>query len=409
MSTRIYCLLTLALVTLLAACVKQMAPVPPETTTYQERVGDSYYSSGNFEKALQEYDKGLEAGADKSSIYYRKGFAYFSMDQWDKALENFNLAIKEDPSLSIAYEGAGMAAFQCGKIDEAAQYFEKTKELSPKHWVPYAFLAAIYHVRGKMDIAKEYHDKALRLGGKEQEPLVVATLRDAHAWAVKRTPAVAKPQDKQSAVPLEQTQAAAAPTEPEAVATPLKEEEVAAKLDALAEKQRQEEEAKQSALKKSAAPPQPSSAATKQEPEAPQIKPAPQSKKAAAVPAAPPVRQADATPRPVPGAANDADATTIEAEPLLPEPTAAPVPPTKTGPYAILESSFQRQSQAEHRVAELRKHGLAAYSASANLGSRGIWYRVLFGPFDTITAAREAKTRLLGQHGINDLVILKQK
>lgn len=437
MHTRgLLCILILAFAALAASCVKHKTPAPPTATTHQERLGDSFYQTGNFEMALQEYDKALKEGASAASVAYRKGFAYFSRDEWDEALAEFTHAIQADPNLTIAYEGAGMASFQIGKLDDAIRYFETTREQAPEHWVPYAFLAAIFHVRGRTEEAKLFHDQALLLGGEEQRPLVVSTLRDAHARALRLSTQVSDPEKESPAsetsgqdVAEQAAEASQSGQEPDK-----QREEAEAKLQALAEKQRQEEEAEKARIASGMRPAEAKEPAPPKKPVEKVATPAPPqaqkptTKPAETPPATPaPKKQAEprkepapqptpaATPeakpaKPAPPKAQAASPNTpqvIEAEPLKgeePEPV-----PNQPGPYAILESSFKNEAQAERRVSELRKQGLAAYTTRANLGSRGVWYRVLFGPFEDLHAAREAKERLMRQHKIKDMVIMKQR
>lgn len=443
----LYPTLALMLATLLVGCVKPKSPTPPEITTDQERVGDALFQKGNFQKAIEHYDLALKDGADIASVSYRKGYAYFAQDQWETALEQFKAAIQASPELAIAYEGAGMSAFQIGKLDDAVRYFEETRELAPKHWVPYAFLAAIYHVRGKTELAKELHDKALDLGGKKKEKLVVSTLRDAHARASKMTPAVLDPENKEAATAVTES------PKPETA----QEEDKAKDSDAVAEQDiappanaeatpAADQSADQS-VDESAG--QPDTEKGAEAPDAKASEKAAPEEKSSEIPNAAQADKAPASETTTPDAntaneeqtaAPEADKaqTTAEKQPTIEElaakhaaeddkealkspPVVAPGPGEKTDlgtvdalpagatRFTILESSWQTKGQADSRVTDLRQKGLSAYTASVNLGSRGIWHRVLFGPFADLKSARAAKERLIQTYNFTDMIILQQK
>ena len=423
MSRSVSRLLLPLLILALCGCLRQTTPQPPVPSTHQEQLGDSYFQSGNFEQALAEYDKALAEGADPASVAWRKGFAHFARDEWDPALQRFREAVRLDPQLAIAWEGAGMAAFQLGLLDEAVNAFEQTRTLAPKHWIPYAFLAAIYHVRGRIDEAKLFHDEALTLGGPERQPLVVATLRQAHAQAVKLTPVVKGGADVPVPAPV------AEETSGDAELTARQQRDMEAALQALAEKSQAQASPQPqpqpqpefgvdapptvarptAAVASSSTPPTPEVAAVQGE--APQDVPPLSTSASAPVPAPAPVE----TPAP---AAEPAAPAAVAATPQ-PAAASAPTVASAAAPdedlavgathYSIMESSFPKREQAESRVAELRDKGLAVYVGTINLGSKGIWYRVLFGPFRGVGAAREAQDRLKREHGFKELLILQQK
>jgi cell division septation protein DedD len=112
---------------------------------------------------------------------------------------------------------------------------------------------------------------------------------------------------------------------------------------------------------------------------------------------------------PVPGQPTKVKATASPAKaPAPPEtapPPAKPAPPDKTVkayaarsyPYAIHMASFQSTAVAHEELAKYRR-GFQAYLVRADLGKKGIWYRLFLGHFPSATAALDAikKYRLTG-------------
>lgn len=96
--------------------------------------------------------------------------------------------------------------------------------------------------------------------------------------------------------------------------------------------------------------------------------------------------------------------TAIAAQPVMPEAVKAvekkvealaskPEKPVSIDPskaYTIQIASFQKQSMADNLKKELEGNNYAAYVASRDLGSKGTWYRVYVGQYESKTQAETA-------------------
>ena len=86
-------------------------------------------------------------------------------------------------------------------------------------------------------------------------------------------------------------------------------------------------------------------------------------------------------------------------------PAAAPAPaPAVAAPKASAGGSFmvqiaatKHQAEARRMVDKLKGKGFAASAERADLGAKGIWYRVVTGPYDDQTAADKAAAQLKKQ------------
>jgi cell division septation protein DedD len=67
-------------------------------------------------------------------------------------------------------------------------------------------------------------------------------------------------------------------------------------------------------------------------------------------------------------------------------------------------ASFGHPDDAGVLQARLAKKGLEAYVQQANLGSKGIWYRVFVGPLASSTAAQQVAARLKAEEKLSPLV-----
>ncbi len=75
--------------------------------------------------------------------------------------------------------------------------------------------------------------------------------------------------------------------------------------------------------------------------------------------------------------------------------------------YSIQESSWATYEEAARRALKLRKRGLAARVAKADLGARGVWHRVMIGSYDSLQQAKKEKQELLAVHNLDHALIMK--
>jgi septal ring-binding cell division protein DamX len=127
---------------------------------------------------------------------------------------------------------------------------------------------------------------------------------------------------------------------------------------------------------------------------------------------------AEAAPKPAPQPAPSAPAS--KAEPKS-EPTqapaaaeaatpaeAAPTPaaaPAGGGAFTVQVSSSTSEADARAAAAALASAGFDAYVVRADLGKRGVWYRVRVGRFATRDEARAASARLRGSGRATNAII----
>ncbi len=74
----------------------------------------------------------------------------------------------------------------------------------------------------------------------------------------------------------------------------------------------------------------------------------------------------------------------------------------------ILESSWTSQADAATRHGELKNKGIQTNLATVDLGAKGVWHRVLIGPFPTIEKAKAERDALAKRLGVKDLIILRK-
>jgi len=115
-------------------------------------------------------------------------------------------------------------------------------------------------------------------------------------------------------------------------------------------------------------------------------------------------------PPPAPVAASVPAATLAQVQEPAAKPPApaqqqakSPAPPAATptvaavGSYVIQVASTKDQSDAKRLVDRLKAKGFAAAAERADLGAKGVWYRVVAGPYVDQAAAEKAAAQLKKQ------------
>jgi len=139
----------------------------PEDWTY---LGVAYGQKGEFQKALECFEKALSLDDTDALIYYNKGLFHLSQfmqmksrPDYPRAQESFKKAIELDPALAPAYNGLGVGYRVAGQTDSAIAVWEKTLEIDPNFDLPIYNLGVAYLEKGDKAQALKHFEKYLSL------------------------------------------------------------------------------------------------------------------------------------------------------------------------------------------------------------------------------------------------------
>ena len=135
-----------------------------------------YVGGKVFNKPLRDFVNiingalGIEFKSDKFILgnpyaigYNNRGIHYFGIGEFDKAIEYFNKAIRLDPEFAIAYYNRGYAYNEKGDYDRAIGDYNKAVVLKPDHALIYLSRGSVYHNIGNYEQAVEDYDNTVRL------------------------------------------------------------------------------------------------------------------------------------------------------------------------------------------------------------------------------------------------------
>ena len=115
-----------------------------------KHMGIAEYEKGNYQEAIEYYNKGLAAKPDDSCLFNNRGLAYYSLEQYEKAVADYNRAIELRSDFADAYYNRGLAYFRKGSYynfeprKKAIDDFTKVIELKPDCADAYYNRAVIY-------------------------------------------------------------------------------------------------------------------------------------------------------------------------------------------------------------------------------------------------------------------------
>jgi tetratricopeptide (TPR) repeat protein len=157
--------------------------------TDSNALGLAEYEAGNYEEAIEHYNKAIESDPNNAEVYHNRGLAYFKLGKmgWGdvevvaKAIPDYTKAIELNPGYADAYYHRGLAyeqfihyhykPFDPEVVDcynKALADFDKVLELDATYVTAHAGKGNIYYRAGEFEKGIQEYDKAL-----ESEDLIV--------------------------------------------------------------------------------------------------------------------------------------------------------------------------------------------------------------------------------------------
>jgi tetratricopeptide (TPR) repeat protein len=96
-------------------------------------LANDYYKIGEFDKAIEHYNKALELRPDLLETYFNRGLAYTRKGLYDHAQEDLNKVIELNPNLAEAYYTRGLIHEYKLEYPLAINDYNKALEVDPKY------------------------------------------------------------------------------------------------------------------------------------------------------------------------------------------------------------------------------------------------------------------------------------
>lgn len=121
------------------------------------------YHNGQYEKALELFQKAIELNPEFTEGYNNLGLTYTEMSQEEKATEAFKKAIELNPNLAATYNNLGYAFYRLGSYTEAIEMYQEAIGRSKDNSAAYTNLGNAHYKLDRIDDAIEAWSTALRI------------------------------------------------------------------------------------------------------------------------------------------------------------------------------------------------------------------------------------------------------
>lgn len=118
-------------------------------------------NKGNYEKALECFNKSIEMNPDNARVYYSMGLVYDDTGSFDRAIECYQKSLEIDPNDVKVYIGLGNAFEEKNDFDTAIECYYHALEIDPNYTEAYFNLGKAYFNQGKHNKAIECYRKVL--------------------------------------------------------------------------------------------------------------------------------------------------------------------------------------------------------------------------------------------------------
>lgn len=149
--------------TLIILCVSIQIFAQSNIEGYVKK-GVQYHDNGEYDKAIETYKKALELDPKSTLVNYEIALSYFTKGDYEKAIEYSDVVLKQKSDLMMqAYLTKGSALDVLGKTKESIKLFEKAIKETGDHYLLYYNLALNYFKTSELDKAEPNLIKAIEL------------------------------------------------------------------------------------------------------------------------------------------------------------------------------------------------------------------------------------------------------
>jgi tetratricopeptide (TPR) repeat protein len=130
-------------------------------------IGNSYINKGDYDQAIESYEKAIELNPKDALAYRNMGIGYKNKGNYDQAIASYEKAIELNPKYALAYHNMGISYAKKGEYDKAISSYKKAIELNPKYTLAYYNMGNNYGNKGEYDKAIASYEKAISLNPKD--------------------------------------------------------------------------------------------------------------------------------------------------------------------------------------------------------------------------------------------------
>jgi tetratricopeptide (TPR) repeat protein len=124
---------------------------PGKVSIAYTNLGSVYQKAGQFDKALEYYDKALSLDPNDYLAYVNRGVIFNDVGRYDLAIESYGRAVATNPADYTAYYNRGLTYDKIGRLNDAIEDFQKATKLQAKDPWTHNNLGILYSKAGRYD------------------------------------------------------------------------------------------------------------------------------------------------------------------------------------------------------------------------------------------------------------------
>ena len=163
-----------------------IAKAPNNARAYNN-LGVELKNKGEFDKAIEQFEKSLKADKNYTSVYFNLGDVQYRLGNYEDAVVYLKkaLTLKLNQQLHLdVLNKLGRTYSAMGQTENAIDAFKEAIKVYPLAVAPYNNLGVQYIKTGRFDLAIETLEKALKI---REEPYIRANLSIAYAKKIEKT------------------------------------------------------------------------------------------------------------------------------------------------------------------------------------------------------------------------------
>ena len=137
--------------------------IKPDYSEAYNNMGMALGNQGEHEESIEAYKKALSIKPDYADAYSNIGNALQEQGKLEEATEAFDNALSIKPDFADAHYNRGNALKDQGKLEEAIEAYTKATALKPDYAEAYNNIGFVRHDQGKLEEAIEAYNKAIFL------------------------------------------------------------------------------------------------------------------------------------------------------------------------------------------------------------------------------------------------------
>ncbi|MBI3610943.1 MAG: tetratricopeptide repeat protein [Nitrospirae bacterium] len=134
----------------------------PPAALPRNYLGSLYFSHGQTEKAVQEFQMALKLEPDNPDVHRNRGVALKKLGRLDESIREYQAALKLKPDDAVTHNDLGLFYQDLGRTDEAVQEYQIALKLKPDDAAAHYNLGNTYKRQGRLGEAIQAYQSALK-------------------------------------------------------------------------------------------------------------------------------------------------------------------------------------------------------------------------------------------------------